>query len=362
MGIFGRYIFLEILKTFLPLWLGLSFFPLLAEWLGRVFKIQGSFALSILAFAYKIPSYLQLVFPVALVVATVIVFRGMNRNREIVAFESFGVRYRDLIFPLLLTVLITGAPFLLISMELAPKGLKEHQILLDKLRGRTSTVGQMKQEKIWYKSGDVLYNVGFYDPSKQELLEVSLYEFDSKFQLSKITNAQKAIWNGKNWLLLSGTEIFVSPELELPNVQNFDSRDNFLMEPPRDLVRFEFNPEVLTQSELLHTINRYQQMGINTSNWESTFHSRLSYLMLSFILILLALPRTLKFRRSNNLAKDLTFITIGCLFLWILYSYCINLAAEGYVNPALAAWGPVLILLLYGIVEITRLRLKGQSE
>lgn len=362
MGIFGRYIFAEILKIFLPLWLGLSFFPLLAEWLGRVFKIQGSFWLSVLAFAYKIPSYLQLVFPVALVVATVIVFRGMNRNREIVAFESFGVRYRDLLLPLLLTVLITGIPFLLISMELAPKGLKEHQILLDKLRGKTSLIGQVKQEKIWYRSGDVLYNVGFYDANKQELLDVALYEFDVSHQLSKITNAKRAVWNGKNWLLLNGTEVFVSAELEQPNFQYFDSRDNHTMEAPMDLVRFEFNPEVLTQSELNYTIERYQQMGINTSSWESTFHSRLSYLMLSFILILLALPRTLKFRRDNNLAKDLTFITIGCLVLWITYSYCINLAAEGYVNPILAAWGPVIILLMYGLFEITRLRLKGQSE
>ncbi|MEZ4813808.1 MAG: LptF/LptG family permease [Bdellovibrionota bacterium] len=362
MGIFGRYVLFEILKTFLPLWLGLSFFPLLAEWLGSVFKLQGSFMLSVLAFAYKTPSYLQLVFPVALVVATVIVFRGMNRNREIVAFESFGVRYRDLILPLFATVFITGIPFLLISMELAPKGLKEHQILIDKIKGKVSSVGQMRQEKIWYKSGDVLYNVGFYNAQKQELLDVALYEFDANFQLSKITNAKRAIWNGKNWLLLEGTEVFVSNELEQSNLQHFDSLDNHLMEAPVDLVRFDFNPEVLTQGELMQTMKRYKQMGINTSLWESTFHSRLSYLALSFILLLLALPRTLKFRRGNNLAKDLTFITIGSLFLWILYSYCINLAAEGFVNPALAAWGPVILLLMYGLFEITRLRLKGQSE
>jgi lipopolysaccharide export system permease protein len=247
-------------------------------------------------------------------------------------------------------------------MELAPKGLKEHQMLLDELRGKPSTVGQVKKEKIWYRSGDILYNVGFYDPQKQELLDVALYEFDATFQLSKITNAKRAVWNGKNWLLLNGTEIFVSGELEQPNVQYFDSRDNHLMEAPVDLVRFDFNPEVLTQSELSYTIDRYQQMGINTSTWESTFHSRISYLMLSFILILLALPRTLKFRRSNNLAKDLTFITIGCLVLWIAYSYCINLAAEGYLNPILAAWGPVILLLMYGLFEISQLRLKGQSE
>ncbi len=358
----GKYIFFEILKAFIPLWIGLSFFPLLAEWLGRVFKIQGSFWTSVLAFAYKIPSYMQLVFPVALVIATVVVFRSMNRNREIVAFESLGVRYRDLIAPLIFIVALTGLPFLLISLVAAPKGLREHQILLDQLRGKVSQVGQVRQEKIWYRSGDILYNVGFYDPKTQELKDVSLYEFDDKFKLSKITTSKQAVWNGKNWLLINGTELFVGSELSQMNRQHFASLDNNLMEAPADLVRFEFNPELLTQTELLETIRRYQQMGINTSEWESTFHSRFSYLALSFILILLAMPHTLKFRRGNNLAKDLTFITIGSLFLWILYSYCLNMAAEGYINPILAAWGPVTILLIYGLFAISRLRLKGQSE
>lgn len=363
MGTLGTYIFLEILKVFIPLWVGLSFFPMLLEWLTNVFKMpQGSLALSMLAYGYKIPSYMQIMFPVALVISTVVVFRGMNRNREIVAFESFGVRYRDLISPLLLTVILTGLPFLLISLVIAPHGLKEHQIIFDKLKGRVSQVGQIRQERIWYRSGDVLYNVGFYDAQKQELLDVSLYEFDAHFKLSKITTAKKAVWNGKNWTLLTGSVLFVSADLDQTTREDFETRDNNLMEPPADLVRFDFNPELLTQSELSYTIERYQQMGINTSLWESTFHSRFSYLALSFILILLALPRTLKFRRSNNLAKDLTFISISCLVLWITYSYCLNLASEGYVKPALAAWGPVGILLIYAVFEITSLRLKGQSE
>jgi lipopolysaccharide export system permease protein len=362
MGRLNRYILFEILKIFAPLWIGLSFFPMLIEWLGRVFKLEGSVWLSVLAFAYKTPSYLQLVFPVALVISTVVVFRNMNRNREIVAFESFGVRYRDLIKPLALVIFITGLPFLIISMEIAPKGLREHQILFDELRGRTTQVGQIRQEKIWYKSGDVLYNVGFYDAQKKELFDVSIYEFDSEFLLRKITTAKRSIWNGKNWTLIDSTQLYVSAELEQSGREDFPALDNYIIEEPQDLVRYEFNPELLSQRELSQTIKRYQQMGINTSSWESIYHSRLSYLALSFILILMALPRTLKFRRDNNLAKDLTLITVGSLFLWIIYSYCLNLGAEGLLNPALAAWGPVLLMSLYAVFELLSLRLKGQSE
>src|SRR5437870_1117067 len=121
-----RYIFLEILKVFAPLWFGLGFFPMLLEWLTRAFKIKASGLTSLLAFAYKYPSYLELVFPVALLLSTVVVFRSMNRNREIVAFESLGVRYRDIFWPLLLTLVITGIPYLIISLQLSPIGLRAH--------------------------------------------------------------------------------------------------------------------------------------------------------------------------------------------------------------------------------------------
>ncbi len=364
MGTLGRYILKEILKTFIPLWIGLAFFPMLAEWLATAFNINGSAFDSILAYSFKIPFYLQLVFPVALVVATVVVFRTMNRNREIVALESLGVRYRDLLPPLVMTVVLAGIPFIFLSTEIAPKGMRAHYTKFSELKGSTrSNVGQVKKEKIWYRKGEnILYNVGFYDSQRKELIDVSLYEFDTDFQLAKITSAKKAQWSGKKWTLLDANVLFVGKEYPQAERKIFTKLENTIFEKPNDLIRFDFNPEVLTQEELSDIIKRYQQLGINTDIWETTYYSRLSYLALALILMLIALPKTLVFRRTNNLAKDLTFITAFCLFLWIVYSLCLNLGAEGHVEPALAAWAPVVGLFIYSLFGILNLNLKGQSE
>ena len=364
MGTLSRYILKEILKTFVPLWIGLAFFPMLAEWLATAFSLNGTASDSILAYAYKIPFYLQLVFPVALVVATVVVFRTMNRNREIVALESLGVRYRDLLPPLVMTVILAGIPFVFISTEIAPKGMRAHYTKFSELKGSSrSNVGQMKKEKIWYRKGEkILYNVGFYDAQKKELIDVSLYEFDDNFQLSKITAAKKAKWDGKLWTLLEANILFVGKEYPQAERKIFPKLESLILEKPNDLIRFDFNPEVLTQEELSDIIKRYRQLGINTDVWETTYYSRLSYLALALILMLIALPKTLVFRRTNNLAKDLTFITVFCLFLWIVYTLCLNLGAEGRINPTLAAWAPVVGLFVYSLSGIMNLKLKSQSE
>lgn len=358
----GRYIVVEILKAFIPLWVGLSFFPLLIEWIGGVFKIKSSAVMSLLAFTYKFPSYLQLVFPITLLIATVVVFRAMNRNREIVAFESLGVSYKSLYKPLAVVVILLGIPYLWVALDLSPRGLRAHYDLYDQLRGKTSRVGQIKQEKIWYRSGDVLYNVGFYDPMKKELLDVSLYEFDNTFLIRKITTAKKAIWDGAQWKLLDGSQIFVGAELEQAGREDFVQLDNSIMEQPEDLKRYDFNPEIMTQKELANTIQRYQAIGINTSTWETVYHSRFSFLALSFALLLAALPRTLRFRRSNNLAKDLTFLALFSLFLWIASSVFISLGSEGRLHPILATWAPAILIFAYSISSVYRLTLKGQSE
>jgi lipopolysaccharide export system permease protein len=363
-GTLSRYILKEILKTFIPLWMGLAFFPMLAEWLATAFKLNGSASDSVLAYAYKIPFYLQLVFPIALVVATVVVFRTMNRNREIVALESLGVRYRDLLPPLVMTVILAGIPFVLISTVIAPKGMRAHYTKFSELKGSSrSDVGQVKKEKIWYRKGEkILYNVGFYDSQKKELIDVSLYEFDNDFQLNKITSAKKAQWTGKSWMLLNANILLVGKEYSQAERKIFTKLENTIFEKPNDLIRFDFNPEVLTQEELSDIIKRYRQLGINTNVWETAYYSRLSYLALALILMLIALPKTLVFRRTNNLAKDLTFITVFCLFLWIVYTLCLNLGAEGQVDPALAAWAPVVGLFVYSLFGIANLKLKGQSE
>ena len=362
MGTLGRYIVLEILKVFTPLWIGLSFLPMLIDWIGSVFKLKSSALTSLLAFAYKFPSYLQLVFPITLLISTVVVFRTMNRNREIVAFEALGVSYKSLFKPLAIVVFLLGIPYLWVALDLSPRGLRAHYSLYDQIRGKNSRVGQFKQEKIWYRSGDILYNVGFYDPFKKELLEVSLYEFDDQFLLRKITTAKKAIWNGTQWKLLNGSQIFVGAELEQSGREDFAELDNQVMEQPEDLKRYDFNPEIMTQKELASTIERYQAIGINTSTWETVFHSRFSFLALSFALLLAALPRTLRFRRSNNLAKDLTYLALLSLFLWIMSSIFISLGSEGRLPPMLATWTPVILILLYSLSNVLKLTLKGQSE
>lgn len=364
MGTLGRYILKEILKTFIPLWFGLAFFPMLAEWLASAFSLNGSTIESIQTYAYKIPFYLQLVFPVALVVATVVVFRTMNRNREIVAFESLGIRYRDLLPPLVMTVVLAGIPFVIISTQIAPKGMRAHYTKYSELKGGSfSNVGQMKKEKIWYRKGEnILYNVGFYDAQNKVLIDVSLYEFDSDFQLVKITSAKKALWSGKSWSLIDANVLFVGKDFPQAERSVFPKLESTVLEKPSDLVRFDFNPEVLTQEELSEIINRYHQLGINTNIWETAYYSRLSYLALALILMLIALPKTLVFRRTNNLAKDLTFITVFCLFLWIIYTLCLNLGAEGRIDPAFAAWAPVVGLFIYSLFGILNLKLKGQSE
>lgn len=363
MGIFARYLISEILKTLFPIWLSLGFLLYILEWLAQVFRIQAPASIILLLYAYKMPSHLQLVFPIAVLLSILLVLGSMNRNREIVAAQSFGNSTFRLIVPCFAAVFIAGIANYWVMNSLAPWGMRHHYDMEDRYVNRVpSRFSQIRQDKIWYRNRDILYNVGHFATAKDELYDVTIYTFDESFQIAQIIRAAMATWNGKNWTLTNGTIALTDKRLQTPISEPFKTRTTRLIEDPKSLKRIEFNPETMGEWELLRAINRHHALGINTARWEVVFHSRLSFFLISVVFLLLALPLSLKYRRSGTVGRDTVFVATLCLSYWLAYNFSVNLGNMGKVNPVVASWTPSLIFLFGAIIYINTLKLKSLSE
>lgn len=354
MGILGGYIIREILVLLFPVWLSLGFILFVLEWLAQVFNLRTSAATALLLYLYKIPSHLQLVFPVAVLFACLAALGAMNRSREIVAAQSFGVSSRRILIPVLVAVAIASLPYYFVTDRLAPWGMVKHYELLDtQVKHTASRFSKVRQEKIWYRNQDVLYNVGFFAADTNELRDVTIYTFDDEFHVVQTITAARATWNGTNWVLSEGSISLVDKRLETPLVEPFHTRSTRLIEDPKQLKRVEFNAETMNQSELAAAISRHRSLGINTAQWEVLFHSRLTFYLISFIFVMLAFPRALRFSRTGSTAKDGVFVAGTCLSYWILFTVGANLGNAGRVSPAVAVWTPALAFLV-GVVLYNR--------
>jgi lipopolysaccharide export system permease protein len=356
-GILARYIIEEVLKLLFPIWFGMSFIIFLLEWLARVFRVPAGAATVLQLYVAKIPSYMQLVFPAAVLLSCLIVLGAMNRSLEVVAVQAMGMKRRNILFPLFAAIAIASAPYYLVATYFAPMGLRAHYTIYDtKVMGQASRFSQVRQEKIWYRNQDILYNVGFFDPFKQELYDVTLYTFDEDFYISQTIYAKRARWLETYWELQDGVITLTDKHLETPVTQNFDKRTTRLIENPKNLKRFDFNAETMTQVQLGQNISKYKSLGINTAEWEVIYHGRLSFMLISFVFVLLAFPRSLKFHRTGSPAKDVVFVAAICLVYWLFYNYLMQLGMESRLHPIMAAWAPSILFLL-GIIFYNRRQL-----
>jgi lipopolysaccharide export system permease protein len=352
MGILGSQIIKEILKVLLPLWLALGLLLFILEWLAQVFNVKTDAGTALLLYFYKLPSHLQLVYPVAVLFTVLVVLGAMNRSREVVAAQSMGYSGWSLMWPTAVAVLAAGVLHFAVTAYVAPWGMRKHYELYDtavlKVPPRYS---QIRQEKIWYRNQDVLYNVRYFDPEKRELFDVTIYTFDDDFHIAQTINARKAAWNGTNWILSDGSINLVDKRLETPVSQNFERRSTRLLDDPRNMTRIEMTADVASQPELHSLIRRYEALGINTARLEVVFHSRMSFVLIPFIFLLLAFPKTLQFRRSHaGVGRDGVFVTAVCMIYWLIFNFGVNMGNTGKLQPAVAAWAPTLLLLAIVIV------------
>ncbi len=347
MGTLSRYLYKQVLFNLFPIWMGLGFLLFVLEYLAQVFKVNAPPMVAAMLYLYKVPSHLQLVFPMATLLSLIIVLGSMNKAREIVAVQSMGNSRRKLFFPCFFAVLSAAVLNFYITDQVAPWGMRRHlevqDVEIDRVPSRFT---QIRKEKIWYRNKDVLYNIGFFDSQKNELFDVKIYTFDLEFNIAQILEAKKAQWNGKFWQLSDGTVSITDKRLEVPVIENFASRTTRLIEAPSAFQRIEVGAETMTQKDLWNAIKRSRALGVNTANWEVIFHARMSFFLVALVFLILAFPMSLKFDRVSSLARDAVTVVGLCLFYWLVYSLSLNMGTSGKLHPIIAAWGPSWLALV----------------
>jgi len=329
---------------------------------GRAFSGRGDAWTQFILYLCKLPSYLQLVFPMSVLFAFLLVFGQLARNREMVAVQSLGYSHKRVLYPAFVALLLACIPFYFVMNVISPAGMKKHFEIIDRDRGGESRFMQIKQEKIWYRNQDVLYTIHYFDPLKAELFGVTIYTFDEDFHIAQTVYAERAEWRQGSWLLKKGRIYVTDKRLRTPVIEEFTERRSGLIEDPSQLKRVDWFPETLSQSDLMRAISQSKSLGINTAEWETMYYSRWSFFAVAFIFIMLAFPRATRFHRASGVARDGVFVAGVCVFYWLLFNVGINLGNSGRMPPLLAAWLPTALFFV-GVQFYTRsLTLRNTSD
>ncbi len=305
---------------------------------------------------YDLPRMLVMVAPPATLIATVLTFSTMSRTNELIAFHSIGISLMQMIGVLLPIVFVLCCVSLVVQDRILPMFHEKRSLYYWRdVKKKQDFFLDVKQDKIWYRSNNLIYNLQTFDPKTDRILGIGVYVFSPAFDLVEVLQAETASYANGVWELMNGKTTRFNPENGFPIVEPFRSHVLKIKETPKDFKVIEKEVDRLRIKDLIRFIERNKKSAIDSKVMEVKLHSRFSLSFIPLIMCLLALPFSVSRSREGRLGKDLTMAMVITFFYWLSYSVCLSLGQNGMVQPMLAAWLPSIAFGLLAAILLKRM-------
>ena len=291
----------------------------------------------------------------SVLLATVLTLSGLSRTHELIAAYAIGFGLKRIVCLFFGVVLFLGALILVMEDRVIPRVFRARtNYYWREMQKRPDFFLDVKRDKIWYRSKNMIYNLQRFDVHSKTIFGMSVYTFDDDFNLTQAVSAAKAEYSSDGWKLIRGSVTVFSKEDVFPMTQNFSEKKILIAETPQEFQEIEKEVDGLKLKDLYAYINRMRDAGADTKPYEVKFHSRISMGFIPIIMCLLGVPFSVGKRRDGSIARDLG-LCLGVTFLyWLFYSVGLSMGSNGSLPPIVAAWLPSLVFLGLTFVLIAR--------
>jgi lipopolysaccharide export system permease protein len=191
-------------------------------------------------------------------------------------------------------------------------------------------------------------------PHRKLLNQVTLYVFDPDFHLRSRMDAPQVTWNGSEWVTRKGTEWTFDHSGSIVEERKFQGPFPFTI-PLEEIIDVEKRPIDMGYRELRDYIRILKRKGYASINYEVDLYTKLSYSVIALVMVLIAIPFSLKTNRRGGVALSIGLgLGIG-FFFWMAFSVGVSLGHAGHLDPMLGAWLVNFLVgagALYGVFRI----------
>jgi lipopolysaccharide export system permease protein len=353
----NRYIALIFLKNCVLSLVALSTLFLFQGILGDIFDRVYSGDQIVVYYLLNLPKIVVQMMGPSVLLATVFTLSGLARTNELVACFSVGVGVKQLAMLFLSIVFIFSCLVLIMEDRILPPTFKKRtSYYWREMRKRPDFFLDIKQDKIWYRSQDLIFNLKRFDAKEKTIHGMSVYSFDDDFRVRQVVDAERAEFTAKGWRLMDGTVTIFPPEEAFPQTTRFKEKAIEIEETPHDFQEIDKEVDGLRLKELYSYIKRMKRAGADTSGYEVKLHSRISLSFIPMVMCAIGIPFSMRGRRSGGVARDLGLCLAVTFFYWLFYSVGLSLGTNGALPPWVAAWFPSVVFMGLAAMLMSRRR------
>ncbi len=355
------YLWKEVAKVFLMCYAGLMTIYLVIDFfekLRRFMKFDAQIIDILHYFVLRMPSITFQIAPLAILMATLLSLGMLTRNREITAMRACGVSLLRIAGPFLIFGICLSGLLLAMSWVIIPTATAgaEHVRFVD--IEKKSPVS-LKAARPWMQvRGQALMNVDAVEPGGAVLRGVHVYQLNSSFQLTAITEAKQASYVGGGWKLQDGLERRFSPDGTVAT-RPFAEQPLALSQVPQDFESWlSVESDLLPLHDLRAYITRLKHDGYSFARLLTDYHARIAFPLVSVIMVCVGIALSL--RRMGTRGAGIAVgvgqaLGIG-FFYWMTHSVAVALGRSGVLMPLLAGWMANLVFLSVGLYLVLKVR------
>ncbi|MDY0132245.1 MAG: LPS export ABC transporter permease LptG [Desulforegulaceae bacterium] len=352
MSLLTRYLIKGYFKVFFLIEIFLIFIFLIIDYLNNLDKfvkaglsVQGGIGFVLL----KIPFVIVHLTPVSIVVAAVIFFGLMNKNKEIIALCSSGINLKKIYFPILILSLVFSAFVFLVSDFLMPFSSSKLN-LINSTQIKKNRIISENKTNIWIKDNNKIIYIDYFNYEKKMLRNITINEFNDKYFLSKRYQAKSAVFENNKWLL---NDIYYSEGLEKDygqEVIHLESKDfvfNFVPEELKEVIKL---PEEMSLLELEKYIKSLKAKGYEYQRYLVDLNSKTAFPFVCFIMAIIGTLIGTSSITGKKIPLGVGLSLFLSLLYWSMHSFFISLGYGENINPFLAAWTANIVFGVLGLL------------
>ncbi|MEW8014425.1 MAG: LPS export ABC transporter permease LptG [Candidatus Sedimenticola endophacoides] len=290
------------------------------------------------------------VFPMAVLLGSLVGLGGMAGSSELVAIRAAGVSLGRIILSVMRAGVIFMVAVLLVGEFVAPKTEQYAE------RMRAEKVSQQVTLKtkygFWARDGRSFVNIRKILPGSQ-LKDIYIYEYDDARRLKVATHAAFAQYAEDHWLMKDISQsVFHGEEVERRKI---DSAIWASMLNPSLLDVVVVRPTMLPLWGLYDYINFMHENGQEAVIYEVAFWMKLITPLVTLVMVFLAVPFVFGTLRSVGIGQRIFLGTMLGLGFFLLSQMFSSMAVVFSLPPLLAASLPAIVFLGLGIYFVRRI-------
>ena len=305
----------------------------------------------------KTPEILYSLFPFVILVSAIFVFLQLNRTNEIIPIKTAGKSNLSIIslfsiitfiIGILLVVGVTPITSILTEKYLEVKsGYTKNNDYLAAITANGIWIKEKKEKSSSLIRAKQLKN--------NNLINVSLYQFDEKNNLIARIEAANANIKTKKWRL---NNVIIYRTDDKNSVEKIDRAIYQSAYDVQSIKNIYANINTVSFWKIKDVIELYKKRGYSTAEYEGLFQKSLAFPFFLLSMVFLAAVGIFSTGYKGNFFYYTTFSVFACVFVYYFNDFSKALGQTGKLPIVVSIWMPILVIFIFTSIGLIRVQQK----